>query len=201
MPGNEAQKNDREMGRRQSPSRSVMPRRQSALAPVPDALDLRQVMGRFATGITVVTVGGTEPHGMTANSFTSVSLEPPLVLVCVKRNALMHKTIHDTGSYAVSVLAAHQERVARMFAGRRPHGERQFATVDVMPGPYSGAPVFRGALAWLECELATVYDGGDHSIFIGQVRTLGRSTTEDALLFYDGSFHRLESGDIVPNTT
>jgi flavin reductase (DIM6/NTAB) family NADH-FMN oxidoreductase RutF len=168
----------------------------------PNPADLRNVMGRFATGITVITAGKAEPRGMTANSFTSVSLEPPLVLVCVRRDATMHQTIIEHGSFAVSVLAAHQERIARMFANpARPRGTLEFATVDITRGPYSGAPVLSGALAWLECKLSAVYEGGDHSIFLGEVRTLSRGTTEDALLFYGGSFHRLETDDIVPNTT
>lgn len=168
----------------------------------PDSKDLRNVMGRFATGITVVTAGQAEPRGMTANSFTSVSLEPPLVLVCVRRDAAMHQTILERGRFAVSVLAAHQERIARMFANpARPRGELEFAGVDITRGPYSGAPVLSGALAWLECKLTAVYEGGDHSIFLGEVRTLSRGTTEDALLFYGGSFHRLETDEIVPNTT
>lgn len=164
--------------------------------------DLRNVMGRFATGITVITAGQAEPRGMTANSFTSVSLEPPLVLVCVRRDAAMHKTILEHGGFAVSVLAANQERIARMFANpARPRGTLEFAAVDVLRGPHSGAPVLAGALAWLECKLSAVYEGGDHSILLGEVQTLSRGTTEDALLFYGGSFHRLETDDIVPNTT
>jgi flavin reductase (DIM6/NTAB) family NADH-FMN oxidoreductase RutF len=171
-------------------------------AVAPDAREMRRIFGRFATGITVVTAGRETPRGMTANSFASVSLEPPLVLVCVQRNATMHETIREAGSFAVSVLAAHQERVARLFADRtRPPGQLQFDAVDAIPGPHTGAPVLSGALAWLECKLATVYEGGDHSIFLGEVQTLGRGMTEDALLFFDGGFHRLESGALWPNTT
>jgi flavin reductase (DIM6/NTAB) family NADH-FMN oxidoreductase RutF len=141
-----------------------------------DPAQLRSVFGRFATGITVVTAGGqSAPRGMTANSFTSVSLSPPLVLVCVLREAAMHQAILECGSFAVSVLAAHQEPV-----------------VHSVPGACTGAPVLSGALAWLECGLHAVYDGGDHSIFLGEVLDLGRSPGEDALLFYGGDFHRLE---------
>lgn len=164
--------------------------------------ELRRIFGRFATGITVVTAGRDMPRGMTANAFTSVSLDPPLVLVCIQRNATMHETIRDCGSFAVSVLAAHQERVARLFADRkRPRGEGEFATVGTVPGPFSGAPVLAGALVWLECKLAAIYEGGDHSIFLGDVQALGRGNTEDALLFYDGGFHRLETEINWPNTT
>jgi len=175
---------------------------QPGSAAAPDAREMRRIFGRFATGITVVTAGRETPRGMTANSFTSVSIEPPLVLVCVQRNATMHETIREAGSFAVSVLAAHQERVARLFADRtRPRGKLEFDAVDAIPGPHTGAPVLSGALAWLECKLATTYDGGDHSIFLGEVQTLGRGKTEDALLFYDGGFHRLESDALWPNTT
>jgi flavin reductase (DIM6/NTAB) family NADH-FMN oxidoreductase RutF len=175
-------------------------RRQPGAA-VPGVREMRRIFGRFATGITVVTAGRETPTGMTANAFTSVSLEPPLVLVCVQRNATIHDTIQECGSFAVSVLAAHQEQGARLFADhKRPRGERAFDTVDAIPGPYTGAPVLPGALAWLECELATIYDGGDHSIFLGEVQALGHGETEDALLFYEGGFHRLESGVLVPST-
>ncbi|HEX6521294.1 MAG TPA: flavin reductase family protein [Streptosporangiaceae bacterium] len=176
-------------------------RPQPRAAGMPETREMRRIFGRFATGITVVTAGRETPRGMTANAFTSVSLEPPLVLVCVQRNSTIHETISEAGSFAVSVLAAHQEQEARLFADRnRPRGEREFEAVDTVPGPYSGAPILAGALAWLECELASVYDGGDHSIFLGQVQTLGRGKTEDALLFFDGGFHRLEPEVILPNT-
>jgi flavin reductase (DIM6/NTAB) family NADH-FMN oxidoreductase RutF len=174
-------------------------RPQPVVAAGPGVREMRQIFGRFATGITVVTAGREAPCGMTANAFTSVSLEPPLVLVCIQRNASMHDTIGECGSFAVSVLAAHQERVARMFADhKRPKGKGTFDEVGAVPGPFTGAPVLSGALAWLECTLATVYDGGDHSIFLGEVQSLGRGETEDALLFYEGGFHRLESGLLVP---
>jgi flavin reductase (DIM6/NTAB) family NADH-FMN oxidoreductase RutF len=159
----------------------------------PDPGQLRTVFGRFATGITVVTAGSSTPRGMTANSFTSVSLKPPLVLVCVLQEAAMHEAILECGSFAVSVLAAHQEPVARYFANRsRPRGEGEFAAVQSVPGAHTGAPLLSGALAWMECGLAAVYGGGDHSIFLGEVLDLGRSPGADALLFYGGGFHRLE---------
>jgi flavin reductase len=171
-----------------------------ALAQIPDEKTLRRVLGRFATGITVVTVGGPEPHGMTANAFTSVSLEPPLVLVCVQRTGSMHKAIYESGSFAVSVLAAHQEREARVFANHHRSRAGEFATVDVALGPYSAAPILCDALAWLECEITAAYDGGDHSIFVGQVQTLGWSKAEDALLYFDGGFRRLVAEVTLPDT-
>ena len=188
----------------QPPDGMIRPdgRPQPVLAAGPGVREMRQIFGRFATGITVVTAGREAPCGMTANAFTSVSLEPPLILVCIQRNASMHDTIGECGSFAVSVLAAHQEREARMFADhKRPKGKGSFDEVDTVAGPYTGAPVLSGALAWVECRLTTVYDGGDHSIFLGEVQALGHSETADALLFYDGGFHRLEPGVLVSTST
>jgi len=160
--------------------------------PIEDSGLLRGVFGMFATGITVLTAQGETPQGMTANSFTSVSLTPPLALVCVKRDAAIHEAIMDRKTFAVSVLHAGQEQVARYFANHhRPRGDDEFALVDAVPGPRTGAPIVAGALAWLECGLAAVYDGGDHSIFLGSVLHGGRSTDNRALLFYGGGFHRL----------
>jgi flavin reductase (DIM6/NTAB) family NADH-FMN oxidoreductase RutF len=151
---------------------------------------LREVMSQFATGITVLTAGGERGHGMTANSFTSVSLEPPMVLCCVSRAARMHAAITEAGSYAVSVLAAGQGDLARYFADwRRPAGRAQFESVEHELGSRTGAPLLAGALAWLECELAETYEGGDHSIFLGRVVASTRGTGDEALLFYDGGYH------------
>ncbi|WP_425337747.1 flavin reductase family protein [Streptomyces novaecaesareae] len=152
---------------------------------------LRETMARFATGITVLTTGGEYVHGMTANAFSSVSLEPPLVLCCVARSATMHQAITATRSFAVSVLAAEQEPLARYFASRsRPRGADQFDSVDWQPGPFTGAPLLTGSLAWLECKLAEQYDGGDHSIFLGEVLASVWADNRQALLFYGGAFHR-----------
>ncbi|ATE55356.1 flavin reductase family protein [Actinosynnema pretiosum] len=156
------------------------------------ATALREVMSRFATGVTVVTVGGEHPHGMTANAFTSVSLDPPLVLCCVARSATMHEALPEAGRFAVSIMDADQGAVARHFADkRRPTGEREFAGLDWAPGPLSGAPLLTGSLAWLECELAHRHDGGDHTIYVGRVLDCGVGGGERALLFYGSTFHHL----------
>jgi flavin reductase (DIM6/NTAB) family NADH-FMN oxidoreductase RutF len=158
---------------------------------------LRTVLGNFATGVTVVSVGGEAPHAMTANAFTAVSLDPALVLVCVDRDAVMHGRMQSAAAFAVSVLAADQEDIARHFANRcRPRGRAQFERVAWTPGRHSGAPLIRSALAWLECELWRAYDGGDHSIYVGRVlcasqRDSRRSDGRDALVFFGGRFHRL----------
>jgi flavin reductase (DIM6/NTAB) family NADH-FMN oxidoreductase RutF len=153
---------------------------------------LRRTFGTFATGVTVVTVGGATPHGMTANSFASVSLDPPLLLVCVERDAVMHRALLDAGRFGVSVLASHQEDVARHFADRRrPFGIRQFDVAEWEPGSRTGSPLIRGAVAHFECLLWRSYDGGDHTIFIGRLLTLRRFDEHEALLFLSGQFRQM----------
>jgi flavin reductase (DIM6/NTAB) family NADH-FMN oxidoreductase RutF len=168
-----------------------------AAAVTVDPGQLRTVFAAFATGVTVVTVGGESPHGMTANAFTSVSLDPPLVLVCVNQDARMHQALVRGGGFAISVLAGHQREVARHFAsGRRPPGIAQFATVGWTPGDQTGAPLIAGALAWLECTLRCTYDGGDHSIFVGRLVSVARHDHGEPLVFFDRSFRRL-AGEVL----
>ncbi|MBB4909343.1 flavin reductase (DIM6/NTAB) family NADH-FMN oxidoreductase RutF [Actinophytocola algeriensis] len=153
---------------------------------------LREVMAQFATGITVLTARGRLAHGMTANAFTSVSLDPPMVLCCVGRTSRIHEAIIDADHFGVSVLSNEQEQVGRYFASRdRPSGMAQFERFPWFPGPHSGVPLLNGSLAWLECDLAEVYEGGDHSIFLGLVRSASRGTGR-ALLFLDGGFHQYD---------
>lgn len=163
---------------------------------VPDTTQLRRAFGSFATGVTVVTVGGQTPHGMTANSFTTVSLDPPLVLVCVARNAIMHEALLREGVFGVSVLGAGQEQVARHFASsRRPLGAEQFRGTTCQVGAQCGAPLIADAAAHLECELWRAYDGGDHTIFLGRLLSLDDGGDEDALVFLRGHFDRLGPAD------
>jgi flavin reductase (DIM6/NTAB) family NADH-FMN oxidoreductase RutF len=128
---------------------------------------------------------------MTANAFTSVSLDPPLILICLTRDSELCKAVHREGCFAVSVLAAHQEDLARYFANHaRPRGAAEFAEVGWSPGPGTGAPVLDDALAWLDCALVTSHDGGDHEIFLGSVLASGAEPQRDALLFFRGGFSR-----------
>ena len=148
--------------------------------------------GAFATGVTVVTTGGPTPHAMTANSFTSVSLDPALVLVCVDRGAVMHRCLTTAGYFGVSVLASHQEAEAMHFANRwHTLGAAQFDNVDWLPGELTGTPLLDGTLARFECELWRTYDGGDHTIFIGKVLSLDYRADRDALLVYQGKFRQI----------
>jgi flavin reductase (DIM6/NTAB) family NADH-FMN oxidoreductase RutF len=155
---------------------------------------LREVMAAFATGVTVLTAAGARCHGMTANAFTSVSLDPPLVLCCVARTARMHDAITSARCFAVSLLGAGQEDVARYFSDkRRPRGLVQFDAVGWTPGPHTGAPLLADSLGWLECELVESYDGGDHSVFIGRVLASNRGAGQSGLVFFGGGFHQVTS--------
>jgi flavin reductase (DIM6/NTAB) family NADH-FMN oxidoreductase RutF len=154
---------------------------------------LREVMGQFATGITVLTAGGESAHGMTANAFSSVSLDPPMVLCCVSRAARMHESILAAGTFAVSILADDQRDLAKHFADwRRPRGMAQFDAVDWFEGPSTGTPLLSDCLAWLECELTQAYDGGDHTIFLGSVLNSSRRVGSPApLVFYGGAYREV----------
>ena len=145
------------------------------------ARDLRQVMGRFATGVTVVTTMHRDTiHGMTANAFLSVSLRPPLVLVSLGR-CRMTEMLPLTGRYGVSVLAHDQEHFAAHFAAQRE------SPVPPTFTWYEGLPLLEGALAHLACRVVDVHPAGDHVLWIGEVEHLEHVEGEP-LLFYTGRF-------------
>ena len=149
----------------------------------------RRTCGRFATGITVVTALDEQghPHGMTVNSFSSVSLDPPLVLVSIDlRNAILGHFL--TSSYfAVNILAEEQEELSRRFASA---SENRFHGVDWRPST-SGAPLLAGALAYLECAVTKVMEIGDHSVLIGEVRHAEYKEGRP-LVFYDSTYRKLD---------
>ena len=146
---------------------------------------LRPVMACFPTGVTIVAARDGEglPRGLTVNSFTSVSLDPPLVLVCIDQESTSFEYLAESGGFVVSILSGGQADVAKRFA-RRP-SEGRFDDVDWWPAP-SGNPVVKGAVAWLDCSIETVIEAGDHSIFVGRP-TSGEAGTDPALVFHRGS--------------
>jgi flavin reductase len=156
--------------------------------------DYRQTVGMFATGVTVVTtnVDGVL-HGMTANAFASVSLDPLLVLICVDRQAGMHGLLPEAEGFAVTILAAEQEELSAWFASsERPHGEGQFEGVAWDPAPVTGSPVLCNGVAYVDCRVTSSHAGGDHSIFLGEVVDLGVLRSDaDPLLYYGGRYRRL----------
>jgi flavin reductase (DIM6/NTAB) family NADH-FMN oxidoreductase RutF len=135
--------------------------------------EFRAVLGAFATGVTVVTTATAEgPAGMTANSFTSVSLDPPLVLVCVDLTSHTLPFLRASGFFAVNILAGEQAALARCFATRSEERYGQFCHAPWHPG-VTGSPILGGALASLEAQIVAEYPGGDHTIVLGQVVALG----------------------------
>jgi flavin reductase (DIM6/NTAB) family NADH-FMN oxidoreductase RutF len=153
------------------------------------ARELRDALGHFATGVTVVTTRGEESaYGMTANAFTSVSLDPPLVLVCVVRGTDGSRHIAENKCFAVNVLAAHQEPISRYFSSRdRPRGRDAFREISHTT-LVSGSPIIDDSAAYLDCVLSATYEAGDHLIFIGEVVALGTEPEADPLVFHGGRY-------------
>ena len=152
-----------------------------------DALDLRRLMSRWVTGVAVVTsTDGAGPRGATTNALTSLSLDPLLVLVALDHASNTLDAIRGSGRFAINVLAADQEELARRFATKA-SGEEKLA--GVAHELIDGVPVLGGAVAWLACELERELAGGDHTILLG--RPLEARIEDDAqpLLFYGGRFH------------
>jgi flavin reductase (DIM6/NTAB) family NADH-FMN oxidoreductase RutF len=149
----------------------------------------RRVMGQFATGVTIVTTrAGDEIHGLTANSFCSVSLDPPLVLVCVDKKAHSHDRIKAGGNFAVNILKASQQALARRFATNNLSAHERFAGIK-FHAEMSGAPILQESLGWLDCRLVAAHAGGDHTIFIGEVLALGRHRGHKPLLYFNSKYH------------
>jgi flavin reductase (DIM6/NTAB) family NADH-FMN oxidoreductase RutF len=158
--------------------------------------DFRRVMGHFATGVTIVTAWDAErrPTGLTASSFTSVSLQPPLILVCVSQKAQSYPAIRAAGRFAVNILSMGQEIVSRRFAtAPSASGDEKFEGLDYQPGPL-GLPILTDALAHLECSVVHAYPGGDHTIFVAQVESAESrgDAGREPLLYFRGRYARLQ---------
>lgn len=169
------------------------------MTPTLDPLEYRRVVGRFATGVTVVTTvdAGGGHHAMTCNSFTSVSLEPVLVLFCAEKIARFHDVALAAGTWAVSVLGSGQERVSRHFAVRGREVEGQFAGLEHSHAPLTGAVLLTGALASLECRTVSTTDAGDHTVVIGEVLGLGvPDPLGDPLLYYEGRYRAFRAEQV-----
>lgn len=167
-------------------------------APVSQA-EFRRVLGNFATGVTVVTAaaadGETSPAGFACQSFSSLSLDPPLVAFMVGRTSTTWPRIARAGAFCVNVLAAGQGELCRGFAVS---GGDKFAGVAFDAAPVSGAPRLTGALAWVDCAIHAVHTGGDHLIVVGRVAALGADEPGAApLLFHRGRF--LQGSAVQPS--
>ena len=154
-----------------------------------DPKELRSTLGRFATGVTVITTsnGAGEPVGFTANSFTSVSLEPALVLFCVARSVSCHDAFAGGTHFAIHMLGESQQQLSNRFATR---GEDRFRELEHAPGA-GGVPVISGCLAHLQCATERVLDGGDHSIVVGRVLDFKADADEHPLIYFGGGYREL----------
>ncbi|MFQ5666608.1 MAG: flavin reductase family protein [Candidatus Binatia bacterium] len=156
--------------------------------------EFRTVLGCFAAGVTIVTTVGKDgaPYGLTATAFTSVSLEPPLVLVCIDKGSESYPHFEASRVFAVNFLAAEDEHLSQRFAVS---GGDKFSALPVRRGE-TGAPILSGALGYLDCRTVDIFDGGDHTIFLGQVEAGGAHDGEP-LLYFRGAYRRMvkaESG-------
>ncbi|MEU0950075.1 flavin reductase family protein [Streptomyces canus] len=150
-----------------------------------DRRALRDVLGTFLTGVTVLTTTDSDGswRGMTANSFTSVSLDPPYVLVCVDKRAASYEAFTRSRAYAVNILGRDQQEVASVFASKRPD---KFSTVEVFTAR-TGSAILKATIAWLDCTLVQVHEVGDHAVLIGEVVRFGR-TGGQPLGYHQGHF-------------
>jgi flavin reductase (DIM6/NTAB) family NADH-FMN oxidoreductase RutF len=149
----------------------------------------RSALGRFASGVTVVTTrdAAGRDHGLTVSAFCSLSLDPPLVLVCIDKDASMHPVLDEASHFAVNILAANQEALARRFAA--PETDR-FDGIGYVRDT-TGAPILDDVLAYVECRKKLVLPGGDHTIVIGEVEHVEVHST-GPLLYYRGGYAQLE---------
>jgi flavin reductase (DIM6/NTAB) family NADH-FMN oxidoreductase RutF len=161
----------------------------------PDTSAVRVAMSLFPTGVTVVTTGRSERvEGMTANAVISVSLNPLLLLVSIHKDARLNQRIKEEGYYAINLLAADQEGLSRLFSS--PERSSGLSAVNSLNDGYgkTGAPLAAGSLAAIECEVESVYPGGDHELFLGRVVAVHMGDTRKApLVFHEGSYPTLNA--------
>jgi flavin reductase (DIM6/NTAB) family NADH-FMN oxidoreductase RutF len=160
--------------------------------PAADPTAFREAMARWASGVAAVaTVTAEGLHGVTVSAFCTVSLHPPLVLVCIDSLSRSAELLAEAGCYAVSILAAGQEFLADRLAGRGPLMDRRFAAAPYFTAA-TGAPVLQGCLAWLDCRVAAVHQAGDHHVFVGAVEAAGLGDAAP-LVYWERRYWRLDS--------
>jgi flavin reductase (DIM6/NTAB) family NADH-FMN oxidoreductase RutF len=151
--------------------------------------DFRQVLAHFASGVTIVTTCDAEqrPTGLTASAFCSVSLDPPLILICVDHKSQSYPHLRESGRFAINILHQGHEQLSRRFASSRLD---KFDGVPFTLGTL-GVPLIDAALAYLECRTVSAHVEGDHTIFVGRVEAVGVGEG-DPLLYYRGKYHRIQ---------
>jgi len=153
-----------------------------------DTREIRNVMGHFTTGVTVITTRdktGT-PFGLTANAFSSLSLNPPLVVVCVDKTVQCYSCFDESKAFVVNILSEDQEDLSRRFATK---GIEKFEGLSWRPGEL-GVPLLNGAIGHIQCRVTSSYEGGDHTIFIGEI-IAAAAQGDRPLLFFKGQYQRL----------
>ncbi|MGI5158973.1 flavin reductase family protein [Microbispora sp. CA-102843] len=153
-----------------------------------DSRTFRDALGCFASGVVVISgMSGGDPVGFTCQSFTSLSMTPPMVAFCPSVASVTWRQIRSAGAFCVNILSESQRRTSDVFAQRR---DDKFAGISWRPG-LAGAPLIDDALAHIECEIESVYPGGDHDIVLGRVVRLGGTGRTEPLLYYRGRYARL----------
>jgi flavin reductase (DIM6/NTAB) family NADH-FMN oxidoreductase RutF len=149
--------------------------------------EYKDTLRKFATGVTLVTVAsGGQVHGMTASSFASLSLDPPLVLVCLEKGSRTRAMVVESEAFAVNVLSAAQEGIAQAFSTS---GPKSFESIAHHPGR-SDVPLLDDAIAWIQCDVRNIVDGGDHDIVIGEVVECANAEGSP-LLYFDRHYRSL----------
>ena len=149
--------------------------------------DFKRALGRWATGVTIVTArDGDQIHGMTVSAFTEVSLVPPLVLVCCDRTSNTHVVMADGGVFAVNVLARDQEALSNRFASKKDES-RRFEGLETETGA-TGAPILKGTVGAFDCRVEAAHDAGDHVLYVGRVEWLRVDPAAEPLLYQSGSY-------------
>lgn len=154
---------------------------------------LRAVMRHWTSGVTVLTTrDGAQVHGMTVNAFTSVSLEPPLVLACIERVVRTHGLVQNSRVFAISFLREGQEHISNRFAGRASDVTDRFAGLSTFTA-ITGSPILADNLGYLDCVVTTAYAAGSHTIFLAEVVDAKVQNSQKPLVYFDRDYHKLES--------
>jgi flavin reductase (DIM6/NTAB) family NADH-FMN oxidoreductase RutF len=160
-----------------------------------NAADFKNTLAQFASGVTVVTaMHGAQPVGATVSSFTSVSLDPPLVLICLQKTIYSHEAVLTSGHFAVNMLTESQVELGLIFAGMRPEVIDRFDGLALRSG-VTGSPILADCLTWLDCRVWQSYEGGDHTIIVGEVLAAGSHNPTQPLLYHNRQWATLRPLD------
>lgn len=162
-----------------------------------DVAAFRETLAQWASGVTIVTSAHAGARaGITASSFTSVGIAPPRILVCVAKRLYTHELIAGSGSFAVNILTREQQAWGMRFAGQMPEREDRFFDMAVTTA-VTGAPILPAVLGWLDCRVHQAHDGGDHTIFVGDVVACCAAPAGSPILYYHRNWHQLDGTPVA----